>query len=48
VPLEAFKGRVLKDFSDWHGWETRGDFEELKAGVEKAQTVAEIIRLISS
>jgi hypothetical protein len=46
--VDEVRERVLKEFSDWHGWETRGDFDELKTGVEKAQTVAEIIRLLSS
>jgi hypothetical protein len=39
---------VLNDFQNWHGWESRGDFDELKSTVEKASTVADIIRLIAS
>ena len=39
---------VLRDFRIWHGWESRGDFDELKAAVENASTVAEIIRLVTS
>jgi len=50
--LEIYKSEVrrlvLKDFRDWHGWESRDYFDELKAAVEKATSVAEIIRLIAS
>jgi hypothetical protein len=48
VPVADVRQRILKDFRDWHGWESRGDFDELKAAVEKASTVGEIIRLVTS
>jgi len=37
---------VIGDFQRWQGWQTREDFDQLKTSVEKASTVAEIIRLI--
>jgi|GEM_PF-1875278 len=40
--------RVLNSFQKRHGWQTRGDFDELKSSVENASTVAEIIRLVTS
>jgi len=45
MTVDDVRKRVLASFQKWHGWETRGDFDELKAAVEKASTVAEIIRL---
>jgi len=48
TPISDVRKRILKDFRDWHGWESRGDFDELKAAVEKASTVAEIIRLVTT
>jgi hypothetical protein len=48
VSTDEVRQRILKDFHNWHGWETRGDFDDLKAAVEKASTVAEIIRLVLS
>lgn len=48
VPTDEVRQRILKDFRNWHGWESRGDFEELRAAVEKAPTVAEVIRLVTA
>lgn len=46
--VEEVRALVLREFQVWHGWESRGDFDELKASVENAQSVAEIIRLVSA
>lgn len=46
--VDEVRRLVLRDFRNWHGWESRGDFDELKAAVEMASTVAEIIRMIAS
>jgi hypothetical protein len=46
VTLEEVKALVRKNLRDWGGWATRGDFEELKAKVEKAGTVAVLIQLM--
>ncbi len=48
ISVEDVRKRVLASFKQWHGWQTRDDFDNLKAAVEKASTVAEIIRLITS
>ncbi len=38
---------VLRDFRNWHGWESREDFDQLKDAVQKASSVGEILRLVS-
>lgn len=38
---------VLRDFRNWHGWESREDFDQLKESVKNASTVGEILRLVS-
>ena len=48
VTTEEVRRLVLNDFREWHGWESRGDFDELKTSVENAHTIAEIIQLIDS
>jgi hypothetical protein len=48
MTVDDVRKRVLESFHKWHGWQTRGDFEELKAAVEKASTVADLIRLVRS
>ncbi len=48
MSVDDVRKRVLASFKQWHGWQTRDDFAELKAAVEKASTVAEIIRLVTS
>jgi hypothetical protein len=35
---------VLNDFRSWEGWQSRGDFRQLKASVLKASSPAEILR----
>jgi hypothetical protein len=46
MSVETVKARVLQDFREWHGWESRGDFDTLKTSVENATTISEIIRQI--
>jgi hypothetical protein len=48
MTVDEVRNLVLGSFKNRHGWQTRGDFDELKAAVEKASTVAEIIRLVTS
>ncbi len=48
LDVEAVRHLALREFQNWHGWETRGDFDELRMGVERASTVGEIIRLVTS
>jgi len=48
VSVEDVRKRVLSSFNQWHGWQTRDDFDELKGSVEQAATVAEIIHLVAS
>jgi hypothetical protein len=38
---------VLRDFRNWHGWESREDFDQLKDAVKNASTVGEILQLVS-
>lgn len=47
VSLTEVKRYVLDSFQRWHGWSTRGDFEELKASVEAATSIPEIIERLS-
>jgi hypothetical protein len=47
MSVDDVRRLVLDSFRKWHGWRTRGDFKELKASVQNAQSVAEIIRLVS-
>lgn len=46
VELDDVKQRVQASFRNWHGWFSRGDFEELQARLERAQSVAEIVSLL--
>ncbi len=39
---------VLRDFRNWHGWQSREDFAALKKNVSNASSVSEIIGLVSS
>jgi hypothetical protein len=48
VSVDDVRRRVLRSFKDWHGWETRGDFGDLRAKVETARSIRDIIRLIES
>lgn len=48
ISVDDVRKRVLSSFRKWHGWQTRDDFDELKTAIEKASTVAEIIRLVTS
>jgi hypothetical protein len=47
MTVEDVRNLVLGLFKKCNGWQTRGDFAELKASVEKAQTIAELIRLLA-
>ena len=47
VSVDEVRKRVLDSFRKWHGWQTRADFDELKAAIEKAETVAEVVRLVT-
>lgn len=47
MSVDDVRRLVLDSFRKWHGWRTRGDFKELKASVQNAQSVGEIIRLVS-
>lgn len=38
---------VLKDFRNWHGWESRDDFEKLKGAVKIAASVEDILRIVT-
>ena len=44
--VEDVRKRVLRSFSRWHGWSSRGDFEELRARVRQASSIAELTRLL--
>lgn len=48
VTVDDVRKRVLSSFKQWHGWQTRDDFDELKVAIEKASTVADIINLLAS
>lgn len=44
--LADVKKLVRESFRQWHGWSSRGDFEELQSAVEQAQSADEIIHLL--
>jgi hypothetical protein len=44
LSVDAVRALVLHAFQTWHGWQARGDFENLQIGVERASTVAQICR----
>jgi hypothetical protein len=46
VSVDDLRERVLKSFRTWHGWEEEDGFLVLKARVEKAQSVSEIIAML--
>lgn len=46
MPINEVRKRVLSSFEKWHGWSTRGDFEELQKSIESAQSISEIIQLL--
>ncbi len=46
--LEEVRSRVLKDFRDWHGWESRDDFDELQAAVSGAESIGELAKVLAS
>ena len=48
LSVDEVRRLVLHNFQNWHGWQTRDDFEELMAAVERASTIAEIICLVGS
>lgn len=48
VSVDEVKKYIFKSFQNWHGWASRGDFDELKESVAKAQTITELIQLIAS
>jgi hypothetical protein len=47
VSADGLRQLVLRDFTNWHGWRSRGDFAEMERAVENSSTVAEIIRLVT-
>mgnify|MGYP000853456588 CR=1 FL=1 len=46
MSVDEVRSKVLNSFEKWHGWKTREDYDELKASVEKAVSIEEIIRLV--
>lgn len=46
VSLQEVKNMVFMSFRKWHGWATRGDFEELNDKITNAQTFSEVIELL--
>jgi len=46
VTVGEVRDMALKSFRSWHGWQSRGDFEELQDKVQKAQTIPELIELL--
>ena len=48
LTLEEVRSRVLKEFRDWHGWETRDDFDELREGVTRAESIREVAEIFAT
>jgi len=45
---EDVKRMVLADFSAWHGWSSRGDFDLLVSRVKAAKTVSALIQVLAN
>lgn len=45
--VDDVRSKVQRSFRRWGGWSTRDDFEELKQRVADAQSVAEILGILS-
>ena len=43
MTVEDLRSRVLHAFNSWDGYESRGDFDEMKYGVMNGKSVADII-----
>lgn len=48
LSVDGVRSLVLNDFQNSPNWQTRDDFQELLAAVERASTIAEIIGLVAS
>lgn len=48
VSVDDVRQRMYNATIRWHGLESRTDFDELKAAIDKAQTVAELIRIVAA
>jgi hypothetical protein len=46
--ISDVKQLVLNSFRKWHGWASRGDFDELRDAVKNASSIPEIIALLRS
>ena len=46
--ITEVKELVLNSFRRWHGWATRGDFDELRDAIKNASSIPEIIALLQS
>lgn len=46
--LDEIRNRVLEDFRDWHGWESRDDFDELQDGVSHARSIRELAEILAA
>jgi len=47
MTLEEGRGRVLKNFRSWHGWESRDDFDDLREAVSRAESIREIAEILA-
>jgi len=47
MPLDEVKTYIFTSFRTWHGWQSRGDFEELKQQIKNAKSISEIMELLS-
>jgi hypothetical protein len=47
LTLDDIKSKIKASFHQWHGWSSRGDFEEFQANLEAANSVAEIAELVA-
>lgn len=43
MSVDEVKKLVFNSFKKWHGWASRGDFEELRAKISEAKSISEII-----
>lgn len=46
VSVGEARDMVLRSFRTWHGWQSRGDVEDLQDKVEKAETIPDLINLL--
>jgi hypothetical protein len=46
--VDEVRGMVLNEFDTWKGWESRGDYFELRRDIESARTTRELLERLAA